>query len=243
MSTSRSQLQASATKNSADEDNFWNSRRGGTMKYLVYPAVLTVLGGTLKAAIDNHQSSHPVGVPPTTSVDSNVTARSTSPTSTAVPTDAVRPATTTASVAPPPPSSVSVTTQAPSDDPIRAAQSALDLLTLSDTTTANTLVGRWVPQLSAKKDGVVWAGVSYDLPTILAEHSKYRAKYQAILIRGDKFNFQLSSDWYVTVVPIAYDTSDGALAWCRQNAIGRKDCLAKLISNDRNIVKTIVVNR
>ena len=115
----------------------------------------------------------------------------------------------------------------------------------ADRPAVDALLGRWVPQVSGKEDGTFWEGITYGLPEIAALHRDLDTRYGALLIDGAEYNFQRQDQplvgWYFTVVDQPFNTSDGALDWCRQNQIDRDNCAAKLITNDQDADGTLVL--
>ena len=111
--------------------------------------------------------------------------------------------------------------------------------------TVDTHLGRWVPQLSAKRDGTRWEGVDYELPQILALHDELDARYGALLVSGADYQFRIDDSpmvgWFITIVDRSHTTPDGALDWCRANAIDRDNCAAKLITYDQDTDGTLVL--
>ena len=92
------------------------------------------------------------------------------------------------------------------------------------------LADRWVPQLSAKRPGVVDDGVVWNDTMMLQEHLRLRQKYNAKLLwSGDWSTFD-APDYWVTVVPITFNDSAGALRWCTAQGFDSDHCYAKLVS-------------
>jgi hypothetical protein len=92
------------------------------------------------------------------------------------------------------------------------------------------LADRWVPQISSKRPGVVDEGVVWDNQTTLQEHLLLRQRYNARLLwSGDWSTFD-APDFWITVVPITFATSDAALEWCDSQGLTQNRCYAKLIS-------------
>ncbi|MGV9799252.1 serine/threonine-protein kinase [Mycobacterium sp. NPDC003449] len=102
--------------------------------------------------------------------------------------------------------------------------------------------GRWVPQLSSKRPGVVDEGVAWDDTRTLQEHLRLRQQYGAKLLwSGDWSTFDAPNFW-VTIAPIAYDNAGGALAWCAAEGFDRDHCYAKLISTTHAVPGTTAFN-
>jgi len=186
----------------------------------------------------------------TTATTSTTVADATSadpaPTSTTTTTPATTtPTTTTTTVPPTTTTTVAPTTTLP-PDPEVVAGTTLTALLAEDAPTMPTLEEKWVPQLSAKRLGLEWEGVTYDYQAILAEHRALREQYGAILVDGATYSFRANdapmAGWFITLVPEAYGSPDGALGWCTAMRIGRDDCFAKLITNRPNPGQTIQLN-
>lgn len=153
------------------------------------------------------------------------------PTATAPATTALRantaPAIAPPTTAPPPPTTPAPTTTLP---PV----ARLNALIAADHAELEALVGSWIPQLSAKWDGVPYKGTVYGFKEILAEHEALRQKYKARIAGGNDFNFKLPPphEWYITLVPQAFPGPDEVLGWCEQEGFAWDDCFAKQISHD-----------
>lgn len=135
------------------------------------------------------------------------------------------------------------TTLAP--DPNAAALADLAATIDADRPTVDSHLGRWVPQLSAKREGVRWEGIDYGLAQILDLHRELDDRYSALLVNGAEYNFRIDDSpmtgWFITIADQSYATSDGALDWCRQNQIDRDNCAAKLITSDQTADGTLVL--
>ncbi len=176
----------------------------------------------------------PVSAPPntiasTTSKPSSTTTRPTSP-----PTS---PPTT-------PPTAPGGATVPP--DPVAVAQFQLGQLVSGDQATVTGLVEHWVPQLSAKRNGLHADGIVYDLPAILQDHLHYRTDFGAVIADGGQFNFRLNggpmTGWFITLIPEAFPDPAGALQWCTDHAFGKNDCVGKFLSADPNVHPPLAQN-
>lgn len=130
-------------------------------------------------------------------------------------------------------------------DPNAAALDALATIIDSDRPTVDGHLDRWVPQISAKRDGLRWEGVDYGLPEILELHRRLDDRYGALLVSGSDYVFRIDdapmNGWFITIVDESYPTPDGALEWCRINSIDRNNCAAKLITEDQLVDATLVL--
>ncbi|GAA4752170.1 hypothetical protein GCM10023199_34400 [Actinomycetospora chibensis] len=109
---------------------------------------------------------------------------------------------------------------------------ALEVLRGADAAAAEALVGSWAPQLSAKKQGLVVDGETYDAATILTDHQRLRGQQpDAILVwSGDYTSFR-SGDFWITLVNRSFPSADAANAWCESAGFGPDDCYAKRLSH------------
>lgn len=120
------------------------------------------------------------------------------------------------------------------DDP----EIQLNARVVLDQSAVEALVGQWVPQLSAKRDGIVDRGVTYDMAKILDNHRQLRDEYGALLLISGGYVFK-SKDLYVSIAPQGSPTPAGALQFCKDHRIGKNDCFAKLITHDASITDTV----
>jgi serine/threonine kinase PknH len=104
------------------------------------------------------------------------------------------------------------------------------------------LADYWIPQLSAKRPGVVDQGMVWDNTLALQEHLQLRQRYNAKLLwTGDWSTFDGRNFW-VTVVPITFSDSSGALLWCAAQGFDRDHCIAKIVSNTRPVAGSTATN-
>jgi len=121
-------------------------------------------------------------------------------------------------------------------EPMSAAEQ-LAATRVADRPAVEALVGRWVPQLSAKREGTEADGIVYTAADVLALHSRLHAQFGTALFWSGDYVFT-QGDLWISIVPTGYATPQDALAWCASAALGRDDCLAKLISHDPTITDT-----
>ena len=93
------------------------------------------------------------------------------------------------------------------------------------------LVGKWVPQLSSKKPGLVADGITWDNRTTLEEFLKLHQKYSnAKLLFSDEWPvFDSGGSWWVTIVDTPYSSAEQANAWCDEQGFDAEHCFAKYI--------------
>lgn len=128
------------------------------------------------------------------------------------------------------------TTEAPpSADELALRQ--LAELVQADEGTAMSLVGRFVPQLSAKRIGLELQGVTYTADAVLQDHLLFRSGFGAILVDAGAYFFTNGGapmdGWYLTIVPMAFDTKDDAQAWCRSAGFAPTDCFGRPFESPR----------
>ncbi|WP_433029619.1 HNH endonuclease signature motif containing protein [Actinomycetospora sp. CA-053990] len=109
---------------------------------------------------------------------------------------------------------------------------ALETQRGADAGAAESLVGSWAPQLSAKKPGLVVDGQTYDAATILTDHQRLRGQQpDAILVWSGDFTSFRSRDFWITLANRPFSTSDAVNAWCQSAGFGPDDCYAKRLSH------------
>lgn len=93
----------------------------------------------------------------------------------------------------------------------------------------SSLVGKWTPQLSSKRPGLVAEGQTWDARSALAEFLVLRQRYgTAVLVDSDEWPvFEPGEGWWVTLAGIPYSSADEANAWCDAQGYSTDHCLAK----------------
>ncbi len=202
-----------------DEHRPRPSRRGfNPLAIIGFVALVLLAGGATVLLL---QDDEPAASPTVTTVPTDGTA--------AVSTTAV--ATTEATIAPTTAAATTTTVALPPGEQLAATLA-------TDREAVEAMVGRWVPQLSAKKVGTVDDGITYDLADILAFHEGLHDEYGALLLYSGDYVYQTDNLW-VSVAPESFATAQGALAWCVSEDIGRDDCFAKLITHDDSITDSV----
>jgi serine/threonine-protein kinase len=149
--------------------------------------------------------------------------------------DADRPAAVPSSVptAAPVPVSVPAATPAPSVSP--AATDPADRLRRQldgDVATVESLVGKWIPQLSSKREGDVVDGTRYDAAAVLADFTSWQERVpSSVLTRSERFTSFRGQDYWVTLAAEPFDTAEAANAWCDAEGLAPDDCFAKRLSH------------
>lgn len=112
-----------------------------------------------------------------------------------------------------------------------ASLSELQQLAASDEPfVADQLADRWVPQLSSKTPSTVDDGFAWDNTLTLQEHERLRHRYSARLVWSSDWSSFSVPDVWVTVAPMTFPDSAGALQWCKNQGWDGNHCAAKLIS-------------
>ena len=171
----------------------------------------------------------------TTSSSSSSSSSSSAPPPTTAP-----PVTITATPAPPatvtatPPPVVIVpqapvtVTQAPStvyypNDP--APTSTADQQVASDTYTAESVVGWWIPQLSSNTDSASAMAKFWSLQGMAGHYT------DVFMVSSNDYTSFRHSGYYVTLIPRTFSTAAGANAWCNSEGFAIGNCFAKRLSH------------
>ena len=97
----------------------------------------------------------------------------------------------------------------------------------------NSMRGKWTPQLSSKKVGLVAEGQTWNNRSILAEFLKTRqSNPKAVIIETSQWPVYDVSGWWVTLSGELYDNADQANAWCDAQGYDSDHCLAKRIESN-----------
>lgn len=120
----------------------------------------------------------------------------------------------------------------PSPDAADTALAELQVILDADRPIVETLVGQWVPQLSAKRPGMVVEDVTYDHVEILRDFRATQARYpDALLLFSGEYSSFKHGDFWITVEPLPHFDGQSANAWCDGEGIPVDDCYAKMISH------------
>lgn len=100
-----------------------------------------------------------------------------------------------------------------------------------DAGTVAGLVGRWVPQLSAKKTGAVAEGRTWDDAAILDEHRQLKGQHPdaRLVWSGDYASFR-GGDFWITLIGRGFATAGEANAWCDRAGFDGDHCYAKRLT-------------
>lgn len=114
--------------------------------------------------------------------------------------------------------------------------SALEVLVnraMNDVPTVEGVTEYWVPMLSQKWNGLEYEGVTYGDQEILDLDTYLRAEYGAVVLWTANYTSFFRTDMWVHIIPQAFSTKEGALAWCAASGRSRADCGAKVVSRTR----------
>jgi hypothetical protein len=101
-----------------------------------------------------------------------------------------------------------------------------------DAEQVESLVGKWVPQLSSKREGDVVAGTRFDAAAVWADFQSWQQKVpSSVLTRSERFTSFRSKDYWVTLAAEPFDTPEAANAWCVTQQLAPGDCFAKRLSH------------
>jgi serine/threonine-protein kinase len=122
-----------------------------------------------------------------------------------------------------------------SAQPTATATAPADLLRRQldgDAERVESLVGKWVPQLSSKREGDVVAGTRYDAAAVWADFQSWQQKVpSSVLTRSERFTSFRGKDYWVTLAAEPFDTPEAANAWCVTQQLAPGDCFAKRLSH------------
>jgi serine/threonine kinase PknH len=128
----------------------------------------------------------------------------------------------------------SATTQ-PSDPEAAGLERLRELAASDRPYVSDVLADRWVPQLRSKRPGVVDDGIIWDNARTLQEHLALLSRYSAKLLWSGDWSTFSAPDFWVTIVPLTFSESSGALAWCSAHGLDSDHCLAKLVSTTHEV--------
>ncbi|OLO47201.1 hypothetical protein BKH30_12040, partial [Actinomyces oris] len=97
----------------------------------------------------------------------------------------------------------------------------------------NNMRGKWTPQLSSKKVGLVADGQTWTNRSILAEYLRTRqSNPNAVIIDTSQWPVYDVSGWWVTLQGERFNEADQANAWCDAQGYDSEHCLAKRIESN-----------
>ena len=112
-----------------------------------------------------------------------------------------------------------------------AAKDSLRWQADHDKSSVKGVSGKWVPQLSSKKSGMVADGITWDNRATLQEFLELRQKYPSakLLYSEDWPVFDAGGQYWVTIAGTPYSTAAEANAWCEAQGFDAEHCFAKYI--------------
>ncbi|MET8850709.1 hypothetical protein [Amycolatopsis sp. NPDC004625] len=120
----------------------------------------------------------------------------------------------------------------PAVDNESLAKTELEQQVVNDQAEVEALLGSWVPELSAKKVGLVVSGTTFDYRTILAEYHHLVGVYpHALLLKSQDYTTFRLPDYWITVVAVPFPSAAAANGWCDSMRIGPSDCLAARLTH------------
>ena len=201
---------------------------------LIAALVLGALGVVIGLLVSNDPTPTPGPAQPTVTAQPipTVTVQAPAPKQTTTPTTAAAPSPAPRIPAP-----------TPASPPVDAALGQLRQIAADDRyLVRSNPEDLWVPQVSSKRPGVVDDGLVWNNALTLQEHLRLRRQYDAKLLWSGDWSVFNGSNWWVTIAPITFATSDGALQWCRSEGFDRDHCLAKLVSTTHGTSGSTALN-
>ena len=181
------------------------------------PSPAATVAGT-GASTNTSASTSASALPPTTAPPVTITATPAPP--------------VTVTATPPPvviiPQAPVTVTQAPStvyypDGP--APTSPADQQVASDTYTAESVVGWWIPQLSSNTDSASAMAKFWSLQGMAGHYT------DVFMVSSNDYTSFRHSGYYVTLIPRIFSTAAAANAWCDSEGFAIDNCLAKRLSH------------
>ncbi|MGA5464323.1 hypothetical protein [Mycobacterium sp. NPDC050041] len=114
-----------------------------------------------------------------------------------------------------------------------AAFSALVDIVASDLQYIDSnLLEVWQPQLSSKRPGLYYEGVTWQANDIVREHMQLRQRYpDAKLVWSGDWPVYRIKDWWITVSGIPMSSGAAANDWCASEGWDADHCFAKMLSH------------
>jgi hypothetical protein len=114
-----------------------------------------------------------------------------------------------------------------------AAYSALVDIVASDLSYINAnLLDVWQPQLSSKRPGLYYDGITWQANDIVREHMQLRQKYpNARMVWSGDWPVYRIKDWWITVSGIPMGSGEAANQWCVSQGYDADHCFAKMLSH------------
>ena len=103
--------------------------------------------------------------------------------------------------------------------------SSADQQVSSDYSTAESVVGWWIPQLSSNTDS---ASAMAKFRSLQGMSGGYT---DVFMVSSNSYSSFRYSGYYVTLIPRTFSTAAGANAWCDSEGFATDNCLAKRLSH------------
>ncbi|WP_148684963.1 hypothetical protein [Mycolicibacterium tusciae] len=121
-----------------------------------------------------------------------------------------------------------------------AAQSALvDIASADRKEVDASLLNRWQPQLSSKRTGLVYDGITWSTPDIVREHLDLRQRFSDTrLVWSGDWPVYSDPTWWVTLAGVPFVSGIEANSWCSSNGFDADHCFAKVLSHSQGAAGT-----
>lgn len=94
------------------------------------------------------------------------------------------------------------------------------------------LVNVWQPQLSSKRPGLYYDGITWQANDIVKEHMQLRQKYpDARMVWSGDWPVYKIKDWWITVSGVSMPSGEAANDWCAREGYDADHCFAKMLSH------------
>lgn len=114
-----------------------------------------------------------------------------------------------------------------------AAFSALNDIVAADRADIDAhLLEVWQPQLSSKRPGLYYDGITWQANDIVREHMQLRQRYpNAKLVWSGDWPVYETKDWWITVSGVPMPDGPSANSWCVRESFDEDHCFAKMLSH------------
>ena len=90
----------------------------------------------------------------------------------------------------------------------------------------------WQPQLSSKRPGLYYDGITWQANDIVREHMQLRQRYpDAKMVWSGDWPVYSITDWWITVSGIPFGSGEAANDWCASQGYDADHCFAKMLSH------------
>lgn len=114
-----------------------------------------------------------------------------------------------------------------------AAFSALQDIAAADARYIDAnLLDVWQPQLSSKRPGLYYDGITWQANDIVREHMQLRQRYpNARLLWSGNWPVYSIKNWWITVSGVSMPSGQAANDWCGREGYDADHCFAKMLSH------------